>query len=116
MQAMKHKFIIARHAAKPFGFASIEPNFRETKQVMIHKLYLLPAFQGKGYGKKFIDYITKLAVDSGSDSLCLKVFHKNTPGIAFYERIGFLISAEEKTLFENGYEILDYVMSKKITL
>jgi ribosomal protein S18 acetylase RimI-like enzyme len=80
---------------------------------MIHKLYILPEFQGKGYGKKFIVHITQVACDSRNSSLCLKVFHKNTKAIAFYETIGFSVVGEVKTTLENGFEILDYVMFKK---
>lgn len=114
MQIMKHEFIIALNKERPVGFTSVERNFMNTKQLWIHKLYILPSFQGKGYGKKFIDHITKLAILSENTSLYLNVFHKNSLGIAFYQNIGFSKIDEHKTILENGYEVLDYVMAKNI--
>jgi ribosomal protein S18 acetylase RimI-like enzyme len=115
MQMMKHEFIIGFNKERPVGFTSVERNFMNKKQLMIHKLYMLPTFQGKGFGKKFIGYISKLAQDSENNSLCLKVFHKNTNGISFYKTIGFSIIGDHKTILENGYEVLDYVMTKNIS-
>lgn len=114
MQALKHEFIIAFREERPVGFTSIERNFKGAKQLMIHKLYVLPAFKGKGYGKKFIDHVTQLAHVSQNNSLCLNVFHKNSNAITFYQNIGFSKISEQKSVLEHGYEVLDYVMVKKI--
>lgn len=116
MLVMKHEFIIAFREERPVGFTSIERNYKDAKQLMIHKLYVLPAYQGKGYGKKFIDHISKWALGSENNSLCLKVFHKNKNGISFYKTLGFSIISEHKTVLGNGYEVLDYVMVKNIRM
>ena len=114
IENMRHEYIIGYQSGKQVGFASIEQHFKNANQLMIHKLYVLPEFQGRGLGKIFIKYITTLALDASHDILCLKVFHKNQKGIAFYKSIGFLIYGEEETDIGNGYEILDYVMTKNV--
>jgi GNAT superfamily N-acetyltransferase len=114
MEIIKHVFYIGYHANMQFGFTSIEGHYKLNNQLMIHKLYVLPEFQGKGFGKAFINYITMLAIDTGHDILCLKVFHKNQRGIEFYKSMGFSVHGKEKTNFGDEYEIIDYVMVKKI--
>lgn len=74
MEVMKHEFIIGSQTKRQFGFTSIQQHYRKDNQLMIHKLYVLPEFHGKGFGKAFIEYITKLAMDAGHDTLCLRVY------------------------------------------
>lgn len=114
MEVMRHEFVIGSQARIPFGFASVEQDYGIDRQLMIHKLYVLPAFQGRGLGKMFIGYITKLALEGGQTSLCLKVFHKNIRAITFYKNLGFSICGEDTSDIGSGYRIFDYVMLKNI--
>ncbi|MBY0433354.1 MAG: GNAT family N-acetyltransferase [Cyclobacteriaceae bacterium] len=95
------------------GFASVEEHYKSAGDLMIHKLYLLSEFHGKGIGKAFIDYISGLATQTEHDTLILKVFFKNQEAIRFYERLGFRSIGEEMTELGNGYSVLDYIMIKK---
>ena len=114
MEVMKHEYILGLQEKKPFGFTSIQQHFKEPNQLIIHKLYVLPEYQGNGLGKAFLDYTTELAIKTNHDILCLKAFHKNARAIAFYQNMGFSINGEEKTDIGKGYEILDYIMTKKV--
>lgn len=110
----EHQFSIGYHAGEPLGFASVEKQYRTPANFMIHKLYVLPSFQGKGIGKEFLDYITMMARQTAHDTLMLKVFVKNQNAIRFYQHLGFQSIGEEVTELGNGYAVLDYIMIKKM--
>ncbi len=114
MERMNHIFTLIYYKGSPVGFVSIEENYLSIEKLMIHKLYVLPEFQGQGIGKAILNHIGSTAHQAGRHTLRLKVFHKNNKAIFFYRHLGFLIRGEEETNFENGYQILDYVMEKKI--
>lgn len=115
-QQMKreHQFIMGYQTGVPLGFASFEKQYNAPANLMIHKLYILPAFQGKGIGKVFLDYLTGLAAQTKHDTLMLKVFVKNQNAIRFYQHLGFHSIGEEVTEFGHGYIVKDYVMVKRI--
>src|SRR5436190_1858539 len=53
----KHHFILALENETPVGFASYEFNYNGIPKTKIHKIYILTTEQGKGIGKKLIDFI-----------------------------------------------------------
>lgn len=109
----KQEFIIGFHSGNPLGFTSIEKQYKSVANLMIHKLYVLPSFQGKGIGKAFQDYLTVLAIQTEHDTLMLKVFVKNQNAIRFYQHRGFHVIGEEVSELGKGYTVKDYVMIKK---
>ena len=109
----KHRFILAKEEDTVLGFASYEFNYNKKPKTKIHKIYILPNQQGKGIGKKLIDFIINEANDRHQKALILNVNKKNV-AIRFYEAIGFNISYEEIIDIGNGYVMDDYVMEKSI--
>lgn len=79
---------------------------------MIHKLYVLPEFHGKGIGKAFIQWIEAIAINSGHQVLELKVFHKNKVAIKFYEHMGFSVYSEVQSEIGSKYTFIDLLMRK----
>ncbi len=114
MIVKKHEFILVFEGDIPLGFASYESNSGPLPELMIHKLYILPQMQGKGVGKNIMDYVTEIAIQNANNKLRLKVFHKNSKAIEFYQKCGFYKIATETTSTGNGYSILDNVMIKHI--
>lgn len=110
----EHQFSIGYHAGEPLGFASVEKQYISPANFMIHKLYVLPSFQGKGIGKIFLDYLTMLARQTAHDTLMLKVFVKNQNATRFYQHLGFQSIGEEMSELGKGYTVKDYIMIKKI--
>lgn len=106
-----HHFIIAYEDQMPIGFASYEFDCEKTSKTKIHKIYILPNLQGKGIGKKIIDYITNQAVIAKNTAVFLNVNRFNTAK-DFYLKIGFGILKEEDIDIGNGYLMEDYVMEK----
>jgi diamine N-acetyltransferase len=108
-----HQYIIALEDEEPVGFASYEHQEGQKPETKIHKIYILPKTQGKGIGKKLIEFIKNKALENHSSVLSLHVNRFNT-ALHFYEKIGFTINQEIDIQLEHGYLMEDYVMHKPI--
>ena len=91
------------------GFVSYEFNCKKTKLLKIHKIYLLPEKQGKGFGKFMIDKIVRIAKSNDQKGIFLNV-NKYNKARFFYEKLGFVVSKDEVIDIGNGYVMDDYVM------
>lgn len=95
------------------GFFAYELNcnFDNLNQPLtkIHKIYLLPETQGKGFGKFMINEIVRIAKSNNQKGIFLNVNKYNKAKI-FYEKLGFVISKEEVIDIGNDYVMDDYVM------
>ena len=91
------------------GFVAYEFNSSETDLLKIHKIYLLPETQGKGFGKFMIDEIVKIAKNHNQKGVFLNV-NKYNKAQFFYEKLGFTITKEEVIDIGNNYIMDDYVM------
>lgn len=108
-----HHFILAEEDGIPLGFASYEFNYGGAPKTKIHKIYILPETQGKGIGKKQLDYITEKAIENQNTILSLNVNRYNT-AYDFYVKIGFEKKGEEDINIGNGYLMEDYIMEKQL--
>jgi diamine N-acetyltransferase len=113
MTRLNHHFIISILDNKPVGFASWSPA-DQPGVYKLHKLYVLTSTQGKGIGKKLVDYIQEKLQACGASSLKLNVNRYNKARI-FYENLGFVIIGEEDVHIGNGVFQNDFVMEKKFT-
>ncbi|PPL01884.1 GNAT family N-acetyltransferase [Parapedobacter indicus] len=106
------QFALAMRDETPVGFVGfqIKPDSPVTR---IEKLYVLPSEQGKGSGKRLINYVAALALATNTRCLELNVYRHN-PAKAFYERQGFRVVAEVKIPY-HGYTLKDYVMQKPLS-
>lgn len=109
----KHHFILAEEDGISLGFASYELNYEDTAKTKIHKIYILPETQGKGIGKKLLDYIAEKAIENQNNTLSLNV-NRNNNAFEFYTKVGFEKVGEEDIAIGNGYLMEDYIMEKTI--
>ena len=91
------------------GYLGYEFNCKETGLLKIHKIYLLPETQGKGFGKFMIDEVFKIAKSNNQKGVFLNV-NKYNKAKFFYEKLGFVISKEEVIDIGNDYVMDDYIM------
>ncbi len=105
-------FILCKDETGYLVYASYEINCKKTGTTNIHKIYVLPAAQGKGVGKKLIDSISAFARQYKNQILSLNVYRQN-PAILFYEKLGFIKVEEVNIDVGNGFMMNDYVMEKK---
>jgi ribosomal protein S18 acetylase RimI-like enzyme len=108
-----HYFILAKEGEETLGFASYEDHYNQKQQTKIHKIYILPETQGKGIGKKLIDYVENVAKENDSTALLLNVNRFNK-ALHFYQKLGFEIVEEVNIELDHGYLMEDFVMEKKI--
>ncbi|WP_291144500.1 GNAT family N-acetyltransferase [Flavobacterium sp. UBA7680] len=107
-------FYLISDSQSTIGFIGIEHNYKNEAITKIHKIYLLPETQGKGYGKIVFESIEKLALESNSKALLLNVNRFNT-ALNFYKKLGFEIKETVDIEIGNGYLMEDYVMGKQIS-
>lgn len=104
-----HQFFVAEVDDKPVGFIGIEQDYPEKGLMKIHKIYILPNQQGLGIGKKLIEFVKVIALQSEMKGLLLNVNRFNQ-AVDFYKAIGFKTLFEENIDIGNGYLMEDYVM------
>ncbi|MFV8391914.1 GNAT family N-acetyltransferase [Flavobacterium sp. LB2P6] len=113
IQNQEQLFYIVNEETSVIAFIAIKHNYKEEAVTRIHKIYILPGAQGKGIGKLLIDAVQKLATENNSTLLSLNVNRFNK-ALAFYQKLGFEIIAEENIEIGNGYLMEDYKMEKKL--
>ncbi|WP_281234164.1 GNAT family N-acetyltransferase [Flavobacterium gelatinilyticum] len=106
-------FYLISDTNSTIGFIGIEHNYKNEAVTKIHKIYLLPETQGKGYGKIVFEEIEKMASENHSKELLLNVNRFNT-ALNFYKKLGFEIKETVDIEIGNGYLMEDYVMGKEI--
>jgi GNAT superfamily N-acetyltransferase len=91
------------------GYASYELNFDGSNKTKLHKLYMLPNLQGKGFGKLAVNEVLSIASKNKNLGVVLNV-NKYNSAIQFYSKIGFSIIDSVVINIGNGYIMDDYVM------
>jgi ribosomal protein S18 acetylase RimI-like enzyme len=98
---------------KVVGFVAYEFNcgFESLSHPLtkIHKIYLLPETQGKGFGKFMIDEVIKIAKNNQQKGVFLNV-NKYNKAKFFYEKLGFIVTKEEVIDIGNNYVMDDFIM------
>lgn len=106
-----HKFFILWENQVAMGFIDIE-KYSDTA-CKLHKIYLLPTCQGRGYGKELMDFATGQGRKMGGRLLKLNV-NRHNKALGFYERMGFTIDETVDNPIGQGYYMNDYVMVKSL--
>src|SRR5690606_11753621 len=84
IESNAQQFVILYHKNLPGGFAAYGAT--ADLNLKLHKIYVLPALQGFGYGKVLIDYVKKQALKTQCSCLELNVNRYNK-AISFYEKM-----------------------------
>ena len=105
-------FLLAEENGTYYGFASYEAGYQESK-TKIHKLYILPASQGKGVGRLLTEHVKAAALANNNSVLTLNVKRDNT-ALEFYKRVGFTITDTVDIDIGHGYLMRDFVMEMPI--
>lgn len=90
------------------GFIGFEFH-SEPETTKLHRIYFLKEAQGKGLGKKALEFVKTETEKSGDKRLTLTV-NKNNNAKNFYESQGFKVYNEAIFDIGNGYVMDDYLM------
>jgi ribosomal protein S18 acetylase RimI-like enzyme len=72
----------------------IRVNCLHTNTATIHDFCVLPAFQGRGYGRKILSRVVKFLESQEYSQTRLSVVTQNRRALSLYQSIGFDVSAE----------------------
>jgi diamine N-acetyltransferase len=108
----EHQYLVIKAGYQPIGFASYSEIIPSIFK--LHKIYILPAYQGLGAGKFTMEKIIDVLTAKRATALTLNV-NKHNPAKAFYEQLGFKIAKTEFSEVGDGYFINDYVMELKLS-
>ena len=108
MRDGSQKFLLIKEKIGYAGFASYGKRQDEPGVFKLHKIYVLPNNQGKGYGKLLIDSVKQRLASQNVIALDLNVNRYN-PAQDFYKKLGFKIIREEDVPI-GQYFMNDYVM------
>jgi GNAT superfamily N-acetyltransferase len=97
---------------QPVAFAAYSPDDKDPDAYRLHKLYMLPSTQGKGYGKILLNAVYEKVLAAGKNLIELNV-HRRNPAKSFYEKMGFTITYEIDIPF-GPYFLNDYIMRKQL--
>ena len=106
-------FYLMTEDGRPVGFMGLEPNSPDADMLRIHKIYLLPEKQGKGFGRSLINQAMDVAFDLSCKSLHLNVNRFNK-SVDFYKNLGFEVIGEEDIDIGIDYLMEDFVMELKL--
>ena len=75
-----------------FAYGVVHPDVLKGFFFRLHSLYLLPAYQGRGLGRKIFSNTIQRCRDMGYDRLFLNCHPQNNNALAFYRHMGGVIS------------------------
>jgi N-acetylglutamate synthase-like GNAT family acetyltransferase len=105
-------FLVLLEDEQIVAFAAYSPREEVPDIYKLHKIYCLPATQGKGYGKVLINTVCDAVIKAGKHILELNV-NRHNKAKDFYEKMGFKVIYEEDIPI-GPYFMNDYVMRKEI--
>ena len=105
-------FLLLLEDEQVVAFASYSPRAEDPGIYKLHKIYCLPATQGKGYGKVLINTVCEAVIKAGKHLLELNV-NRHNKAKDFYEKMDFKVIYEEDVPI-GPYFMNDYVMRKEL--
>ena len=101
-------FLIGKDERGAQGFVAYGPRTEDPQVFKLHKLYVLPDNQQRGYGRMLIDEVRKRMHQERKFILDVNV-NRHNRAVHFYQRYGFEIIREEDVPI-GPYWMNDYVL------
>lgn len=108
-----HIYYIAQQDGIPVGYLSIQPEGEDTYH--LQKLYILPNYQGLGWGKRMFLHATK-AIKELHPKPCRMLLNVNrhNGALHFYHKMGMTKVAEGDFAIGGGFYMNDYIMGLEL--
>ncbi|MFM7645620.1 MAG: GNAT family N-acetyltransferase [Sphingomonadales bacterium] len=100
-------FVLLYSMQEPVGYASYQHVQKGCYK--LHKLYILPSFQGQGAGSCLLNYIHEQIKVKKGQTIELQVNRQNKARY-FYETLGYRITKEVDIAVGHGFYMNDYIM------
>ena len=111
-QRIEYNLLLSKD--QPIGFSSHGPA-GDTKAIKLHKLYLLPAYHGKGYGSLLLRELELRCHRENIQRILLNVNKNNAKAIRSYERNGYQTVDAVLVDIGGGFFMDDYVLEKVLS-
>lgn len=95
------------------GFLAYGP-VRQDHPCTLHKLYLRPAFHGKGIGTRALDHLARQLKAAACPEVTLRVNRRNDRAIRCYQRNGFRQIGTDCLDIGGGFVMDDFLMSRSL--
>lgn len=110
-----HVYFIAEWDDEPCAYVSVQPRGLQEDGACLfelQKIYVLPAFKGKGIGISLYEHICSFVRRAASGRPCRIELHVNrsNPAVGFYRHLGMEILREGDFSIGQGYYMNDYIM------
>ena len=108
-----HIYYLAYQADEPVGYLSIQP---EGEHIFhLQKIYVLPAFQGKGLGKLLFEQAIRAIKELHPFPCQMRLnVNRQNKALTFYLKMGMTKVDEGDFPIGNGYYMNDYIMGLNI--
>jgi len=83
-------------------YRDIEWNTKNERVLIVHRLAVNPLFQGKGIGRKLMEFAAQHARDKGYSALWLDVIETNQAANVLYRGMGFTRTGEFQFKFQES--------------
>lgn len=103
-----YQYYLVQENNEFLGFIGFEFH-QESETTKLHRIYFLKEAQGKGLGKKAVEFVINEAKKVDDKRVTLTV-NKNNSAQKFYESQGFKVYDEAIFDIGNGYVMDDYLM------
>ncbi len=87
---------------------------RDDEVMVLHTLTVDPLKSGRGYGKQFLDFYEKYALENGCPVLRIDTNAKNVVARAMYARRGYIESGIIPTVFNGIPNVMLVCMEKRL--
>jgi len=94
-----------------FHSCALEPAVCRAK---LHKVYLLPEYQGQGLGQQLLDRVHALTAQRGAKQVWLQVNKRNARAIRAYRRAGYAVERSAIFNIGSGFVMDDFVMTRAL--
>lgn len=114
VESLKIRYHWIEHEDHRSGYLAFGPVVSATPSTL-HKLYLLPEFQGLGLGSQALRWVLEELKIAGASELNLRVNRGNSAAIRCYERSGFHKTGLDCLDIGEGFVMDDFLMSHPIS-
>jgi ribosomal protein S18 acetylase RimI-like enzyme len=113
LDSPEHRFFWIEAESVRRGFLAVELAASDAS-AQLHKLYLLTAQQGKGYGSAAWQALEGILQATGCRRVTLRVNRLNAPAIGCYQKCGLTIQTSDCRDIGAGFVMDDHIFEKTL--
>jgi ribosomal protein S18 acetylase RimI-like enzyme len=81
--------MVTVHEYQPCEYAPIEWQYPAERLLVVHRLAVHPNSEGRGIGRKLMEFVEDMARNGGYEAIRLDAFPQNPRAVSLYENLGY---------------------------